>query len=109
MPAVGKSALFWLALGWIGFAILPWYLDDGLLSVPATSGLMLAIANARFWLLPLGLPLLLGFVPTLRPHRRATVGGGLIAVGLAGLVWVGLEGFAIGHRGWSAEWIADLL
>jgi iron(III) transport system permease protein len=108
MPAVGNSALFWLLLGWTGFAILPWYFDDGLLSVPAASGLVLAIADRRFWLLPLGLPLLLGFVPMMRPHSRAAAAGWLIAIGLAGLVWVGLEGFAIDHRGWSAKWIGDL-
>ena len=107
-PAVGNSALFWLLLGWTGFAILPWYFDDGLLSVPAASGLVLAIADRRFWLLPLGLPLLLGFVPMMRPHSRAAAAGWLIAIGLAGLVWVGLEGFAIDHRGWSAKWIGDL-
>ena len=108
MPAVGNSALFWLLLGWTGFAILPWYFDDGLLSVPAASGLVLAIADRRFWLLPLGRPLLLGFVPMMRPHSRAAAAGWLIAIGLAGLVWVGLEGFAIDHRGWSAKWIGDL-
>src|SRR5207253_3034810 len=62
-----------------------------------------------FWLLPLGLPLLLGFVPISRLHSRAAAGGWLVAIGLAGLLWVGLEGFAIDHRGWSAQWIADLL
>jgi len=108
MPAVGISALFWLLLGWIGFAILPWYFDEGLLSAPAASGLVLAIADRRFWLLPFGLPLLLGFVPMLWLRSRAAAGNWLVAIGLTGLLWVGLEGFAIDHRGWSAEWIADL-
>jgi len=52
MPAIGKSALFWLTLGWIGFAVLPWYFEDALISGPAISGLVLAIADGRLWLLP---------------------------------------------------------
>jgi iron(III) transport system permease protein len=99
----------WLALGWLGFAILPWYFGDGLLFGPAASGLLLSLKGERPWLLPLILPLLLPLVPVVRPSRnRAATATWLIASGLAGLLWLGLEGFAIDHRGWSAEWIADL-
>ena len=83
MLAVGKSALFWLVLGWIGFAVLPWYFEDALISGPAISGLVLAIADGRLWLLPLSVPLLLGSVQMLRPHSRAATGGWLVAIDAA--------------------------
>ena len=107
MTAIRKSAAFWLAIGWIGFAVLPWYFEISALS-PAGSGLAIGLAGGRAWLVPLALPLLLGLLPLLRPRQGATGGLWLILIGAAGLVWVGLEGFAIGHRGWAFEWLAQL-
>ena len=109
MSAVAKPVGLWLALGWIGFAFLPWYLDPAYGFGPAASGLALGLSERRPWLLPLTLPLLLGLIPLLRPRENAAVGGRwLIWAGVAGLVWLGLEGIAIGHRGWSFGWLADL-
>jgi iron(III) transport system permease protein len=109
MSPVTKPVSVWLAAGWIGFAILPWYFGDSVASGPAASGLVLALADGRPWLLPVAVPLLLALVTVIRPpQNRAATGTWLIASGLAGLLWLGLEGFAIDHRGWSAEWIADL-
>jgi iron(III) transport system permease protein len=106
---VTKAAALWIALGWAGFAILPWYFDDGLLSGPAASGLVLGLTGGRPWLLPLIVPLLLALIPLLRPPQsRGAAGAWMIATGMAGLLWLALQGFAIDHRGWSAEWIADL-
>jgi iron(III) transport system permease protein len=109
VPAMAKPVVLWLALGWIGFAVLPWYLDAAYGFSPAGSGLTLGLAARRPWLLPLALPLLLGLVPVLRPRENAAAGGKwLIGIGSAGLVWLALEGIAIGHRGWSFAWLADL-
>ena len=109
MSAVATPVVLRLALGWIGFAVLPWYLGDGYAFDPAGSGLALGLAAGRPWLLPLALPLLLGLVPVLRPRENAGAGGlWLIGIGAAGLVWLGVEGIAIGHRGWSFACLADL-
>ena len=60
-----KSAALWLALGWIGYATLPWYFA-GSSSAPAVawplnSGLALGF-NGYSWLIPLVLPLIAGLV-----------------------------------------------
>jgi iron(III) transport system permease protein len=104
-----KPVAFWLALGWVGFALLPWYLGDGFDAFdPARSALMLSFTGERPWLSPFIAPLLLGVIP-LGPGRDRTSGGAwLIASGLLGLAWLALQGFAIDHRGWSFEWLAEL-
>ena len=105
-----KPVAVWLALGWVGFAVLPWYLGDGFDAFdPAHSGLVLGVAGNRPWLLLLGAALLVGLVPLLS-RRDSPLGHGtwLVAAGLSGLIWLALEGFAIDHRGWSFEWLADL-
>ena len=69
-----RPILLWLALGWIGFALLPWYaLDDGILSPGwlldgwawddySAPGLFQGLLHGKLWLLPhalfLALPLL---------------------------------------------------
>jgi iron(III) transport system permease protein len=106
VSAVRKSAAFWLALGWIGFALLPWYFDETSAFGPAGSGMALGLADHRPWMLPLVLPLLVGLVPVLSRREDREGGWWLIAVGAAGLIWLLLGGFAIGHRGWSFEWLA---
>jgi len=56
------SVLIWLAAGWAGFALLPWYgLEDGITRTPvrfwlgdeAGTGLVQALMHGRWWLLPL--------------------------------------------------------
>ena len=106
MSVPKKPVAFWLALGWLGFAVLPWYLGDSFSS--ANSGLALGLTGGRSWLLPLTVPFLVGLLALWRPADAAGRGVWLIAIGLAGLVWLGLQGFAISHRGWSFEWLADL-
>jgi iron(III) transport system permease protein len=102
-----KPVAFWLTLGWPGFALLPWYFGDAL--TLRNSGLALGLAGGRPWLLPLAVPLLLGPVAILAlRNNRALAGAWLVALGLCGLLWLGLEGFGIGHRGWSFRWLAEL-
>src|SRR6266446_4908299 len=106
-----RPVALWLALGWVGFALLPWYLGEGFGAFdPMHSGLVLSLAGERPWLLPLGVSLVVGPIPLLwRGDRVATTGAWLIAAGLSGLIWLALEGFAIDHRGWSFQWLADLI
>ena len=105
-----RPAKIWLALGWIGFAVLPWYLADnsGAASYPLGqygSALALGIAGGRLWLLPLGLPLLLALALLRRQPGRNSANG-LIAVGVAGLVWLVVQGVLIDHRGWTPAALA---
>src|SRR5215204_6331588 len=82
---------------------MPWYLVGDLSGYPfgeAGSGLGLGLAGRAAWLLPFLVPLGIATLPLLA--RR------LVLAGLLGLAWLIVEGFAIGHRGWSAAWLADL-
>jgi iron(III) transport system permease protein len=116
---VKKSAVLWLGLGWVGFAILPWYLVEGgslfaasgFAGYPAGqagTGLVLGLAGGRSWLLPTTLPLLLGLVPLLWQRDDPRIATCLVWAGVLGVAWIVVEGFAIDHRGWSGEWLVAL-
>src|SRR6266478_7968233 len=107
-----RAAKIWLALGWIGFAVLPWYLADnsGAANYPLGahgSALALGIAGGRPGLLPLALPLLFALALLPRQPDRSSANG-LIMVGVAGLVWLLIQGALIGHRGWTLSWLATV-
>jgi iron(III) transport system permease protein len=106
-----RLARLWLAFGWIGFAVLPWYLVSSLTGYPfgqAGSGLALALAGRAPWLLPLAIPLALATLPLALKSPRETSGRRLVLAGTLGLLWVTLEGFAIGHKGWGLPGFAAL-
>nr|WP_256515460.1 iron ABC transporter permease [Alsobacter ponti] len=79
----------------------------------AGSGLALALAPAlgwsgEWWLLPILAPLALASAASL-PGRDARVRAGLlIAAGALGLALTLGQGFAVGLRGWNAQWLAAL-
>ena len=93
-----RSLLVWLASGWAGFVVLPWYGLDAGYSPPA-------LFAGQAWLLPLALPLLLATWAAIgRFHPRA-----LVAAGAAGLAWLAAEGLLIIHRGWAFAWLTAWL
>ena len=115
-----RAATGWLGLAWLAFALLPWYalpgdgwLDAGWLrrypDAATASALLQGILHGRPWLLPTALPLLLPLLAWRRPKEDPRVATVLVAAGAGGLAWIALQGFAIGHRGWSAAWLANLL
>ena len=97
-----RGLLLWLIVGWVGWAVLPWYaLEDGILDPgwiedgwildrDAAPALFQGLWHHKPWLLPLGAFLLLA---TLLPRRA------LVLAGAGGLFWMGLQGFGIDHRG----------
>jgi iron(III) transport system permease protein len=114
---VSRLVRIWLVLAWAGFLALPWYMVRGGANFvgalvdptgPAGPGLLQALGGA-WWLLPLVLPLGLATWAVLRPGGRAEVGRALIVAGALGLVLMAVQGFAIGHQGWSARWLTALL
>ncbi len=108
----------WLAVGWVGFAILPWYWPSGsdasflgwLVGTGGESGLpaMVLGAGAAWWLALVAIPLVIATAGLLGHASREYRGRWLIAAGVIGLGWLLIEGFAIGLRGWNAEWLAAL-
>jgi iron(III) transport system permease protein len=105
-----RTHALWTVIGWIGWAILPWY-GFGSGRQAAVAGLLprsglLAGFDTAPWLLGLGLFLALPipFVATRSRH----VGTALIVAGGGGLLWLVLQGAAIGLRGWSWPFLAGL-
>src|SRR5689334_3645965 len=101
-------ALVWLAIGWIGVALVPWHIFDSaswfdwINAYPASgprSALGLGITGAEWWLLPITLPLLLASVPLVFARSRDQISRILVAAGIAGLFALLLQGFAIGIAG----------
>ena len=104
-----RIAAPWLALGWLGAVLLPWYMIDagffafgwvraypGLESGPAVWQI---VAQNRWWLAPALLPLLVATFAIWKQDRRTS--SLLIAAGIAGIALIVIEGFAIDHRGWT--------
>lgn len=111
-----RSAAIWLGLGWLGYVLLPWYgaeearlleLASEWLAGSAASGLFAGLTGRSPWLLPLALPLALPLLPAAGVSRWRA-GDLLIAAGVLGLALTCAQGFAIGHRGWTAHWLAAL-
>jgi iron(III) transport system permease protein len=108
-----RATLVWIALGWIGYAVLPWYglegasfdLLTGLFGQPASpaaSGLVTGLKGA-WWLLPIGLPLLVTLWPAYDRTSGANAGRWLVVGGALGLALVTLQGFTVGLHGWTFE------
>ena len=106
----------WLAVAWVGFALLPWNAIGGggffafqwLRQYPWAPGsapaLVQLLWHGRLWFLPLLPPLLapLAFLWWSAPHpdsRRRTARA-LIAIGAAGLVCIAAIALAIDIEGW---------
>ena len=117
-----RTVALWLAVGWIGYAVLPWYgVDDGFWAFlwlledgwpvedDAAPAVLQALVHGKWWLGPIALPLLAPLALIGRRRSDPAFARLLIAVGLAGLGYVLLQGFAIGLRGWRYDFLEALL
>ena len=115
----GKAVLLWLIVGVLGFFALPWYiLEDGFFSFEwllngypldtdyAPAAFLLA-QGEKIWLAPLVVPLLLPLIVIGKTDRQR-FSKILILAGIAGLCYLFAQGFAIGIRGFNAEWLNTL-
>jgi len=103
-----RTHLFWIVVGWIGWAILPWYgfasSRKPILGAWPPSGLIAGLDEAP-WLLPLGIFLALPLPFVLARSRWA--GRALLVAGLGGLGWMTAQGAAIGLKGWTFPGLAE--
>jgi len=110
---IHPTLILWIAIGWIGFFILPWYgVEDGFFSflwlvdgypfdadyAPAA---ILILQAEKLWLAPLLLflafPLLI-----LKSHRNDLLYSRLLILsGAGGLAYLTAQGFGIGIRGFN--------
>ncbi|MEM1376340.1 MAG: iron ABC transporter permease [Pseudomonadota bacterium] len=109
--------LFWLAAGWIGLCVLPWYgVDDGFFSFEwlldgwpfdeeYAPVLSLVLQGEKLWLAPLFAPLLIATFAIAVPKTRSLYATLLLLGGAVGFSWVIIQGFSIGIRGFNYEWM----
>ena len=112
MTTIDRTVRLWLVVGWIGYAILPWYgidgfwsfewlFDDYPLDEDSEPAILQALLNGKWWIAPIIPPLLAPLALIGRRRSEPAFANILTAIGLAGLGAVLLQGFAIGLRGWQ--------
>src|SRR5690606_36812267 len=108
-----------LLIGWLGYALMPWYLVEGmgltswgwLGEYPfgkAGSALALALSGQAPWLLPVGVALAVAsvFWGSVDRQRTAAV---LVWAGLIGMVLFFAQAFSIVLKDQGISWLAALL
>ncbi|HEY1460687.1 MAG TPA: iron ABC transporter permease [Casimicrobiaceae bacterium] len=118
MRSSRNAIAFWIALGAVGFLLLPWYsLEASLFSLgwlralgdkANAPALLQGILHGRTWLLPSGALLVLAAVTLLMRNNRGWRANALLSIGGAGFLYTLLQGFAIGAQGWSFEALANV-
>ena len=118
--AAHPALIFWIAAGWVGYCLLPWYgVEDGFLSFEWLWGgypLDTDFAPAAFligqgeklWLAPLLVPLALPLLVIGRRKSDPLYAKILILSGAVGFSWLMAQGFGIGIRGFAFEWLTTL-
>lgn len=118
---MNRTFFLWLCIGILGYCLSPWYvLEEGLFSFewlfdgyPLDSdyapALSLILQGEKPWLTPILICLLLPVsAPLLRLSGRTTSNLLLLCGGIGLLILLG-QGFAIGIRGWSFDWLNQSL
>lgn len=117
---MNRPAALWLAVGWGGFTLLPWYgVEDGFWSFTWLSGypagadaapaLMQVLLMDRWWLAPLVAALAGPLVVLWRQRTDPRFSTVLLATGSFGIVWLLIQGFSIGISGWEYPFLEGLL
>ena len=114
---VNRTVALWLAVGWTGFAVLPWYgieygfwdfewLFEGYpLDGDSAPGLLQIFLGGKPWLAPLVLALLAPVAVLGRRKSDPLFSRVLLLAGGGGLVYLLLQAFAIGLGGWEFGFI----
>lgn len=119
MGLMNRPAALWLAAGWGGFALLPWYgVEDGFWSFTWLSeyppgadnapGLLQVLLAGRWWLAPLALPLAAPAAVLWRRRTDPLSSAVLLAAGSLGAFYLLAQGFSIGIRGWEYPFLEGL-
>jgi iron(III) transport system permease protein len=112
--------VFWMLAGWVGYAFLPWYgVEDGFfrldwlldgwpLDEDYAPAAFLIAHGEKLWLAPMLLPLLSPLVVLRRRKIDPAYSVVLIVSGAFGFAWLIAQGFGIGIRGFSFDWLTAL-
>ncbi|MEO9826162.1 MAG: iron ABC transporter permease [Paracoccaceae bacterium] len=114
------ALIFWIAAGWVGLLLLPWYgVEDGFFSfawlfdgypfdedyAPAA---FLIGQGEKLWLAPLVAPLIAALFALGRKKSDPLYAKILILSGAIGFGWLIAQGFGIGIRGLTFDWLKAL-
>ncbi len=112
--------IFWIAAGWAGFCLLPWYgIEDGFWRLEwlfdgypfdedyAPAAFLIG-QGEKLWLAPLLIPLALPILVLGRAKSDPLFARILVLAGALGFGWLIAQGFGIGIRGFTADWLVAL-
>ncbi len=113
---MNKTVALWLAVGWAGYAVLPWYaIDDGFFgfawfdgfpaNIDSAPAILQVMDHGRGWLLPIGLALVAPLAVLWRGGAKPWAATVLMTAGGFGLAYTLAQGFAIGLHGWGFGFI----
>jgi iron(III) transport system permease protein len=117
---VNRTLALWLAVGWIGFLVLPWYgieygfwnfewLFEGYpLDGDSAPGLLQVFLGGKPWLAPLAFFLAAPLAAVARPKNDPLFARVLLWAGGGGLAYLLLQAFAIGLGGWQFGFLEAL-
>lgn len=114
-----RFVLLWIAAGLAGFFLLPWYaIEDGFFSFdwlygypfepPGAPAIAQVLLHQRAWLWPVLPALIVPLFVARRPRGDLFRARVLVVAAGAGLLWMAVQGFAIGPLGFSWEWTEGL-
>lgn len=106
---MNKTSFLWLAVGWVGACLLPWYaVDTGFFSFDwlhnandsdNAAALFQVLDHGRWWLAPPVATLVITLMLTLVLRQQRTVAWVLLSMGLISLACIVIESFSIGRTG----------
>ena len=114
---MNRTLAFWGLVGWLGFAILPWYvIEDGFwsfewivdgypLDADYAPALLQVINGDASWLMPLAFFLALPILAWNRKPSDPAYSLILLFSGIGGMICLLGQGFSIGISGWRYEWM----
>ncbi|ASJ71025.1 ABC transporter permease [Granulosicoccus antarcticus] len=114
---MNRTIAIWLLVGVAGFCLLPWYvLDEGLWSfewlfdgypfdTDYAPALFLLLQGEKLWLAPLAVFLVMPVAVLFHDKNHSQFSRILCLAGGLGLGYLLVQGFAIGIRGWNAQWL----
>ncbi len=114
-----RPAALWIAAGWGGYVLLPWYgAEDGFWSfawlfdypagADAAPAALQVLLMGRWWLAPMVLPLAAPFAVLGRRRTDPLFSTVLLAAGSLGVLCVLAQGFLIGIGGWEYPFLESI-
>jgi iron(III) transport system permease protein len=118
MNSQRRAATIWLAVGAVGFALVPWYaVQDSIWSLgwilhwftkENAPAWLQARSFGRLWLWPVA-ALLAAAAPYLAASRSSSRASAFALIGALGFAYTLGQGFVVGPPGWYFDWLKGVL